>query len=157
MGWTRWAMLGAVAGTVAVACSDPIGPVPAHPENREYRIPTFVEEGPGRLRWRRDPVEIGNSLVRDDELVVEVTYGGGCREHEFTMVFSDTFLESDPVQSVALLAHDAGGDTCEALIAVTLVADLRALRNLWRRSYQAESGTIVIRTDLDHPGVRYDF
>lgn len=87
---------------------------------------------------------VANSVALDgDRLSIEVSYGGGCREHTFTLVVSETFLESDPVQLPAVLAHDANGDSCEAWLTATHVFDLTLVRTHYRQAYGPGPGRVV--------------
>ncbi len=109
-----------------------------------------------------DPATIVSAAVEGDSLSLEVQYGGGCEEHGFALYASDMFLESEPVQVMASLAHDAKGDKCKALVTRKLRFDLGPLRDAYRRQYQRD-GTIVLQ--LRSPGggtegahaVRYTF
>ena len=105
-----------------------------------------------------DPYTVEQVSVKGDSLRVTVRYGGGCRTHEFRLLLFKTFRESYPVQSDALLAHNANGDSCKALREDDLRFDLTPLRDHYRRSYQTQSG--VIRLRLLAPGngtVEYRF
>ncbi|MGD2136441.1 MAG: hypothetical protein PVF27_09785, partial [Gemmatimonadales bacterium] len=78
----------------------------------------------------------------------------------FGLVVSSSFRESHPVQTPALLAHDGHGELCDAGVLRTLRADLSALAEEWRRSYQADTGTIILRLtvgDSTDVPVRYVF
>jgi hypothetical protein len=92
-----------------------------------------------------DPVEVTGLTVDGDTAVVDVTYSGGCAEHEFTLCWPDqSFQESDPVQARLDLYHDANGDTCEAGIIGPVEIDLAPLRDAWIDAYGGSTGTIVI-------------
>ncbi len=86
--------------------------------------------------------------VDGDTLSLQVGYGGGCRVHQFGLVISSDFMESEPVQTTALLTHDADGDPCEAYILTWLIADLAPLKVEWQTAYQADSGTIVLHLQV---------
>ena len=79
-------------------------------------------------------------------LTIEVSYSGGCRRHDFTLVISTSFRESDPVQLPAVLAHDATGDTREAYPTESRVFDLALVRSRYRQFYGPRSGKVVLRT-----------
>lgn len=96
-----------------------------------------------------DPATIESASVAGDALTVQVSYGGGCREHHFALYAPAVFLESLPVQTPLTLAHDAQGDPCRALVGKELRFDLTPLRLAYERSYGA-GGTIVL--NLRAPG-----
>jgi hypothetical protein len=97
----------------------------------------------------QDPASITRAEVRGDELVLQVTYGGGCAEHDFAVYVHPAWMESLPVQVRAQLAHDAHGDNCRALLGKELRFDLRPLKEAYQRAYSA-SGTVVVQ--LQAPG-----
>jgi len=106
--------------------------------------------------WPADRLEFHEVRVENDTLVASVSYGGGCREHRFALVFAHRFLESDPVQMTGWLSHDAAGDLCRALLGRTLRYDLTPLRDVYRAAYRTHTGTVLLRGNW--PGVvRYDF
>jgi hypothetical protein len=99
----------------------------------------------------------GRPAVERNFLHVTVQYGGGCARHEFALRASHVFLESNPVQSPITIRHKANGDPCRALLTRDLRFDLTALRDAWRRSYQRQSGTIILRLRGYDEGITYTF
>ena len=47
--------------------------------------------------WGTDAYTINAATLRDGTLTINVSYGGGCETHEFTLVAEERFLESFPV------------------------------------------------------------
>ncbi|MDE0529554.1 MAG: hypothetical protein OXH85_12830 [Truepera sp.] len=92
-----------------------------------------------------DPYVVNSVAVGGHRLAIEVSYAGGCRRHDFTLVISKTFRESDPVQLPAVLAHDANGDSCEAYLTESHVFDLALVRTRYRQFYGPGPGRIVLR------------
>jgi hypothetical protein len=132
------------------------------------RGPLALEETPSRAIFRQDlstvpmdPASITGALVQGDQLLLQVRYGGGCAEHHFALYVLPIFMESEPVQVGAQLAHDAHGDACRALVGKELQFDLRPLKEAYQKAY-SRNGTLVLR--LREPGpapstvsVRYSF
>jgi len=102
-------------------------------------------DDPTRNVWGTDDYVV-NSLpsITGDVLTLNVSYSGGCEAHEFTLVTSGVFLESNPVQLQAILAHNANGDNCEAWITETYHFNLSALKTRYQKAYRTETGTIVL-------------
>ena len=67
-----------------------------------------VSNAPGS--WGDDDYVLDAAAIAGDALTLNVLYGGECATHRFTLVASETFMESFPVQLAVLLAHDANGD-----------------------------------------------
>ena len=105
---------------------------------------------------RTDPEACGNDpftvetaadqapFIDQDMLTVTVSYTGGCREHAFTLVPGDVFLESYPVKFNVTLAHDADGDPCEAYPTETYAFDLTPIKELYQDAYRTEQGIMVL-------------
>jgi len=104
--------------------------------------------------FARDPLTVDSAAVRDGRLHVFVSYAGGCAGHEFAALAENTWLESNPVQLSLLLAHNAHGDTCEALLHSELRFDLTPVRQAFARAYHQAEGEVVLRlVPAADPGV----
>ena len=58
-----------------------------------------------------------NEIVLDEnELFINVNYGGGCEDHIFKLVMEPNFYGTPPVYYYFYLSHDANNDLCEAFI-----------------------------------------
>lgn len=125
-------LLGLVA---AVGCGEsPVAPGP--PESN-----VVVDDG---RKWGDDPYVVNSAAVDGRRLTIEVSYAGGCERHDFTLVISNTFLESDPVQLPAALAHEANGDACEAWLTESLDFDLALVRTHYQQFYGPGPGRVVL-------------
>lgn len=91
-----------------------------------------------------DPKTIVNAAIVGDAVEVEVEYGGGCAQHEFTYCWDGLFLESFPVQVKTTLFHDGMGDACDAVVMEKLSLDLVPLKTDYQKSYQTMNGEISI-------------
>jgi hypothetical protein len=98
--------------------------------------------------WPQDPFVLQEARIAGDTLFLQVAYGGGCRAHDFTLVISTQFMESEPVQTRALLAHDSHDDPCEAWLQSALRADLTPLKRAWQSAYHSPSGTVIVHLDV---------
>ena len=94
--------------------------------------------------WGTDGFELSGAAITGDTLAVTVSYAGGCKEHLFTLVSSSEFLESNPVQVVVVLAHNANGDRCEAWITQDYLFNLTPLKVHYQEAYQQDAGVIVL-------------
>ena len=134
-----------LAAGVLISCVEDITLNPLPPD--EGVIPTYVVAVVDSAHWPTDPIAITHSLVQGDTLALDVEYGGGCRTHLYAFVVSGGFMESDPVQTEALLSHDQNGDECDAIVQDSLKTDLSSLKAEYQRSYQTETGEIIIHID----------
>lgn len=105
-------------------------------------VNVVVDDGRG---WSNDPYVVNSATIDGHLLTIEVSFGGGCRRHDFTLVFSETFRESDPVQLSAVLAHDANGDPCEAYLTESHVFDLTPVRMRYQKFYGLASAQVALQ------------
>ena len=63
-----------------------------------------------------DPYGVNEIEVIEQDLHVNVSYGGGCENHEFKLVMEPVFCGTPPVNYYLYLSHDANNDVCNALI-----------------------------------------
>lgn len=91
---------------------------------------------------KTDPLTVVRMRFRGDVFDVDVTHGGGCATHDYTLCYGPEFLESFPVQTPLRLIHDAHDDSCDALISRSLHFDLKPLADTYARAYHAPSGII---------------
>jgi hypothetical protein len=113
--------------------------------------------------WANDRVTIDSASIRQHQLYVFLSYGGGCNDHEFAAIAAGPWLESHPVQLGVYIAHEGHGDPCRALLRSVLRFDLAEVRAAYLRNYQQNSGEIILRLSaLSEPGrvqatARYTF
>jgi hypothetical protein len=150
----RFAFFSGLAALSAlfVGCADqpdelaPAAPpdITAAADGSRVEVQPVVRECPSDLPM--DAYSIQEARVDEDgRLSMLVQYGGGCREHEFTLCWDGKFLESFPVQTWLVLHHDGNGDMCRALPTETLVFDLKELEKGYRKAYREDSGQIMLR------------
>ncbi|RKU21068.1 hypothetical protein C6499_22895 [Candidatus Poribacteria bacterium] len=108
--------------------------------------------------WGTDAYTINAATLQDDTLTINVSYGGGCETHAFTLVAEQRFLESFPVQLRVSLAHNANSDTCKALITEDYTFDLTPIKETYQKVYRTDEGTVALRLkDAPPSGLFYDF
>ncbi|MGA1865679.1 MAG: thrombospondin type 3 repeat-containing protein, partial [bacterium] len=108
--------------------------------------PIILANGSDPEDWDLDHCNIEHINIACDRLQIKVSYGGGCREHEFKLAAWSYFLESYPVQANILLSHNANDDPCDAVISETLYFDLSPLKDEYRKMYPGDPhGSIILR------------
>ena len=117
----------------------------------------------GGDRWGTDAYQLNAAVIMGDTLTISVSYSGGCETHHFTLVATDVFLESYPVQLGASLAHDANGDSCERWVTEDWDFDLTPIKRLYQDAYLEDAGTIILLLnevpgeDAPEPDLVYEF
>jgi hypothetical protein len=95
--------------------------------------------------WKEDVCFIEVARIEKDTLHLSVSYTGGCAEHDFRLVTWDYFSKAEAPQVKLLLAHDANGDACKAIIKEALRFDISPLAAEYHRVYGPERGTVWLR------------
>ncbi len=85
---------------------------------------------------RRDGFDVKAISINADTLFIEITHGGGCKQHDYELFMSPSvFAESFPVQASLYLRHKANGDICKALLQPKLCFNLRTVAEQYRKFY----------------------
>ena len=65
-----------------------------------------------------DEFGVNEIEVTEDQVIINVTYGGGCENHDFKMILHDELPIDGGGQQIQILSlsHDANNDVCYALI-----------------------------------------
>ncbi|MGH7469241.1 MAG: hypothetical protein ACRENP_14895 [Longimicrobiales bacterium] len=120
---------------------DPTGPYVGADTAGSIRVDFTTQPG----RWHADQLVIDSASIASDVLHVHVHHGGGCARHAYAAVAYNGWLESNPVQVGAFLAHNANRDPCDALLNAHLRFDLVPLRDAYRKSYGPAAAELVIQ------------
>lgn len=75
-----------------------------------------------------DRVTITKAFIEGDSLKLSVQFGGGCRQHEFSLVSDGKYMKSMPPRLNMYLEHKHNDDACRAFIHEDLAFDLSAIR-----------------------------
>lgn len=71
-----------------------------------------------------DAFKLREVSVVDSQLLIKVSYSGGCAEHDFEIIWPDAISKIYPPDFSITLTHDANGDMCDAYPTEVLVFDL---------------------------------
>jgi len=104
----------------------------------------------------RDPLTINDIRLIKNHLEFNISYGGGCEEHEFQL-YSTSFMESYPVQVNILLSHEDNDDPCDMWITETLIFNIFPLKESWQKSYNNNSGIIIMNIQGWSESINYEF
>ena len=136
--------------TVSISVDD------VSPDETVYAGAVFI--GDAKDQFGTDPYTLNSATITDDMLDISVSYSGGCEAHAFTLVVSEAFLESFPVQLPVSIAHDANNDTCEAYPTENYRFNLTPIKTMYQNAYRQDAGTIVLRLkDAPEGDLIYEF
>jgi hypothetical protein len=119
---------------------------------RDGTIPALFASGTTPGSGPNDPLTLRSAAIDGLRLAVEVTYSGGCEDHEMDVVFSGNWMESAPVQTTAWLTHEDLNDPCDALPTEIRMFDLSRLAAAYRASYPGAQAGERIVVHLAAPG-----
>ena len=78
----------------------------------------YVIQGANLTDFAMDQYGVNEIEVTEEQLFINVTYGGGCQNHDFKMILHDESPIDGGGQQIQILSlsHDANNDVCNALI-----------------------------------------
>jgi hypothetical protein len=106
--------------------------------------------------WPNDYVLIQSAEIKNDNLILNVNYSGGCKTHIFKLIISTAIAKSNPPQTRMFLSHYGNSDFCEAYISEELVFDLTTYKNYLLTHFGTFSSIIFHLESYDLPIV-YSF
>lgn len=90
-----------------------------------------------------DAYQIKSASLEQDSLILTITHGGGCKDHDYTLYSNGSLMKSLPPKMNLMLHHNGNEDYCRALIQKRLAFDLSAIKKL-------SSGKIILQI-ADYP------
>lgn len=98
-----------------------------------------------------DAIAITSTAIEGNNLLISVSYSGGCETHDFKLMSNGAIMKSMPPQMNITLEHNGNGDSCRAMIEQTLVYDISEAK-----SYA--SGTIILILNGDRENrIEYNY
>ncbi|OJT21958.1 hypothetical protein BO221_24755 [Archangium sp. Cb G35] len=134
------------------------------PPPGEPKAPAAADSAPRALQVTASPAPKDDIILKSvelqgDTLVARVMHSGGCKPHTYELLWSGGFQKSaagEP-QAELVLAHEANGDSCEALLNRTASFDLGPLKQRWREQNKSEHGAVELRFAGSQLTGRYTF
>jgi hypothetical protein len=73
-----------------------------------------------KLQANNDSFRITNAFIWEDVLHISVRYGGGCKKHDFQLVWDGSLIKTNPTKIPLFLIHNNNGDNCKAIVSQDL-------------------------------------
>ena len=70
---------------------------------------------------------IKSAEITDSVLTINITYTGGCEDHNFELMFNGMYMKSLPRKANLYLKHESNGDICKKLILLELKYNLSSI------------------------------
>lgn len=105
----------------------------------------FTDAPPESLHF--EPWQFIEGGAEGDRLALRVGYSGCQPAHDWTCYITGGFMESNPVQVRAVLAHETRED-CDAAFEETLRFDLRPLKRAYHEAYGADGLLLIDLVDF---------
>ena len=90
------------------------------------------------------PYTVNSATITDDTLTINVSYGGGCADHQFVLLAEPAFMESDPVGLGISIVHNANEDPCERWVTESYHFDLTPIKTMYQQAYPQGAGPVVL-------------
>ncbi|NTX12298.1 hypothetical protein HUA76_15985 [Myxococcus sp. CA056] len=130
-------------------------PSPGEEAKPAEALPILVRANP----QPKDPINIEGARVDGNILTLNVSHGGGCAEHSYTLAWDGTFQQKSGAAPVAnlVMIHDANGDRCKAMKFAELRYDLSTVSQTWAAQPGKDSGTVELALPGLSAPVSYSF
>jgi hypothetical protein len=120
-------------------------------KNRTSPTPTFplailVDDFSEYSRESSD-TQIINAAVKDSTLTLNVSYSGGCKDHDFQLIGAKMIQKSFPPIRGIMLVHNSNSDNCRELIEREL--------NFNISNFKYPNGDIMLKLTNYKPKVRF--
>lgn len=80
-----------------------------------------------QLSSHKDKARIRSISAQQNSLIVDISFGGGCEEHEFSLYGFPAFKSERMIQADLYLSHNGKGDLCKRMVQKTLIFNLSPL------------------------------
>ena len=106
-------------------------PIEIEAKNPSITISEMVD-----MKNTGDPYTIEHAKILGDTLILQLSYGGGCKEHEFEMLNNNAFREYEDewanvgYQTHLTLKHNANNDHCRSIVTKEIRFDLISIQQI---------------------------
>ena len=100
--------------------------------------------------------QLNKASITEDQLDLQVSYGGGCEDHIFSVYWDGNFDEAEGVTSISLIInHIDNNDGCEAYITETVSFDLTKVKEAFLIAHPTKPGQVTLK--LSGQGKQLDY
>lgn len=95
----------------------------------------------------KNPLQFNKASVDGDKLIFNLSYSGGCRNHEVELFALKSIEKTNPARATVLLSHNSNDDLCEAYITKDYKFDLSALKDYAINHYSITDKVVLVIYD----------
>tara|TARA_R110002050_G_scaffold220557_1_gene356397 strand:- start:5408 stop:5905 length:498 start_codon:yes stop_codon:yes gene_type:complete len=130
--------------TATIATTEPVEELElteTHPRDSSELLEINVSES-NDMRNRGDSYNILAANIIKDELWIDVSYGGGCKEHQFDLMFNNAYIEKESKTGEIFpriqltLKHHANGDACRSIVREKIRFNLKGVQDKGLHEFQ---------------------
>jgi hypothetical protein len=88
----------------------------------------------GSTDQKSDPYTINSIVIEGNFMIIDVSYGGGCETHEFSLFGNEASSKSIPPNRSIQLVHNSKGDFCKAVVTETLKFSISILAENYEKN-----------------------
>ncbi|MFT4754822.1 MAG: hypothetical protein ACI9GM_000124 [Salibacteraceae bacterium] len=120
--------------TVSSSTADQIELTVDEPRDSTSLLIISIDES-NNMKDIGDEYTIESAEIKNNQLWLAVSYGGGCEEHEFKMLFNNAYqerLDEESGQSGLIsltLNHHGNDDRCRSIVRQNIRFDLKPIKN----------------------------
>lgn len=81
----------------------------------------------GKTEQKSADFTINKISISDNIMTINLSFSGGCKEHDFQLIGSEMVMKSYPAKRPVVLLHHSNGDECEKLITKEIQFDISNL------------------------------
>jgi hypothetical protein len=74
-----------------------------------------------------DFIKVNSGKKNGDFIELSVSYSGGCKLHNFEIIWDGVVYTNNPCNMNFLLVHNSNNDSCEAYVTETIIINLKEL------------------------------
>ena len=98
-------------------------------------------------KWGNDDYRLNSTTITDSTFTVSVSYSGGCKNHQFTLILMDSWKMSDPAQLGVSIVHNANRDSCEAYPTEEYHFDLTPIKTMYQATHPQKAGRVLLKLE----------
>lgn len=107
-------------------------------DNSSSSVPELILQSGFSEPKDNSSTEINSLAIDGNILTIDVSYSGGCQEHDFKLYFDGNYMKSLPPKANFILVHNNQNDACREFITEKLQFDIS------KSKYEGQNEIVVM-------------